>query len=231
MKRYVVWGFVASVLAGAVAACVSLFGGASDELRQRVLGSAIVILLAGLMAMACASGIVRGGVVARVGVASAIVTALLSLVGIWGELQDQAFGRAVLTLGLLALSAAFATLLRCATLRPAHRWVTVATIVCAGILVSLALASTWELVELRAVAEPITALLVLAGAGTIVAWALHLVTLSPPGSSAFDAAVSAPQCRHCVSCGAPALDVAADGVRCRDCGASFRVSLPLSLTS
>ncbi len=231
MKRYVVWGIVASVLAGAVAACVALFGGASSELRERVLGSAIVVLLAGLMAMACAAGLARGGGVARVGVASAIVTALLSLVGIWGELQDPTFGRAVLTVGLFALSAAFATLLRCATLRPAHRWVTAATIVCAGILVLLALASTWELVELRAVAEPITALLVMAGAGTIVAWALHLAGLSPPGSSALDAAASAPRCRHCVSCGAPALDVLVDGVRCRDCGASFRVSLSLSPTS
>ncbi|UTW44821.1 hypothetical protein KFE80_10520 [bacterium SCSIO 12696] len=114
-------GFLA--LTGVLAVAMVLVG-RFGELELKILLSTLVVSAANVCALSCAAAMERHGyrVTGLSGVGCAVVAGLMSLLGIWVEVDSKVFWQTTVTAIICAATMAHLFLLLLPTLQPRHRW-------------------------------------------------------------------------------------------------------------
>lgn len=198
LRTFALRSLIVSVIATAVLGIVAVIGNKFDDLTVRILLSAVVVSVASLASLTCATLLERRQrhPLAVAGIALAVAAAGLILVGLWAHISATDYWRVTGTTGIVAIATAQICLLWLA--RPAARfaWVQWAAFAVwyglAGIIVWM----IWGEPPEEMIWRPLSVFAILSSAVTIVIPVLHKLNsgadaVSPPPSS------NRMTCPHC----------------------------------
>lgn len=198
LRSFALRSLIVSVIATALLGIIAVLGNRFDDLTARILMTSVVVSIASLASLTCATLLERRPrhPLALAGIALAVVAAALIVVGLWAHINATDYWRVSGSTGVVAIATAQICLLWLA--RPAARfaWVQWAAFAVwyglAGIIVWM----VWGDPPEEMIWRPLSVLAILAGAVTIVTPVLHKL------NSGADEATPAPSsermtCPHC----------------------------------
>lgn len=218
-RRTTLRAFLVAIAVSALMGILALLTGDFSELEVKVLVSSLTIS-AGTLCALCAAAVreARGHhPLAVPTVWAATLGTVTTLVGLWGEVDGEAYWKLAATFAVGAAVGSHGCLVGMARLAEPHRWVARAAFGAAAVLGGLLLVMLWGEVDGEGLFRLMGALAVAATGLTLAIPVLHRMDALEGG-----AAPPAPRGLHCPGCGAP-LDSAPDGTPCPRCGARFRV--------
>lgn len=198
LRTFALRSLIVSVIATAVLGIVAVIGNRFDDLTVRILLSAVVVSVASLASLTCATLLERRQrhPLAVAGIALAVAAAGLILVGLWAHISATDYWRVTGTTGIVAIATAQICLLWLA--RPAARfaWVQWAAFAVwyglAGIIVWM----IWGEPPEEMIWRPLSVFAILSSAVTIVIPVLHKLN-SGAAEAAAEPASSRMTCPHC----------------------------------
>jgi len=208
VKRLSLRILIGAVAFSALLGVYALLAGEFGRIEARVLLTSLTVSATSILAMACGVAWERAalGRVPAVGTVLAVVTCLLTIVGIWADPRSVAYFKVTVSVCLAATACAHASLLALATGAP--RWSRLAGYGLACALAAAVALMVWLEADDELAWRWVGVLAVLLAAATIAVPVLHRTS----GKEA-----QAPQSRFCPACGAEA------GSPCPNCGARFHV--------
>jgi hypothetical protein len=124
LKKLFLYALIVSVCASAVLGIIAILSGDFGDLQVKVLLTSLTISGASLAGLCCGAAFEahRGRYFACAGMLLGAVAALLILIGIWGEVSQDAFWKATATVSVFAAGFAHTCLLRLARLSRRYLW-------------------------------------------------------------------------------------------------------------
>lgn len=198
LRTFALRSLIVSVIATAVLGIIAVLGNRFDDLTVRILLSSVVVSIASLASLTCATLLERRPrhPLAVAGIALAVAAAGLILVGLWARINATDYWRVAGSTGVVAIASAQICLLWLA--RPAKRfeWVQWAAFAVwyglAGIIVWVIFGEPPE----EMIWRPLSVLAILSGAVTIVVPVLHKLN-SGADEAAARPASNRMTCPHC----------------------------------
>lgn len=180
LRTFALRSLIVSVIATALLGIIAVLGNTFDDLTVRILMTSVVVSIASLAALTCATLLERRPrhPLAIAGIALAVAAAALILVGLWSHINATDYWRVTGSTGVVAIATAQICLLWLA--HPAERfaWVQWAAFAAwyglAGIIVFM----MWGDPPEEMIWRPLSVLAILAGAVTIVVPVLHKLNAS-----------------------------------------------------
>lgn len=213
---------IVSVVATALLGIIAVLGNRFDDLTVRILLSAVVVSIASLASLTCATLVERQPrhPLATAGISLAVASAALILVGLWGHINATDYWRVTATAGIAAIATAQVCLLWLA--RPAARfaWVQWAALAVWYGLAGVIVWAIWGEPPEELIWRPMSIFAILAGAVTIVVPVLH--KLNVPEAEPADEPVSIRL--TCPDCGA-ALEGGSGEATCAMCGFAATITV------
>ncbi len=198
LRTFALRSLIISVIATAVLGIVAVLGNRFDDLTVRILLSAVVVSVASLASLTCATLLERRPrhPLATGGIALAVAAAALILVGLWAHINATDYWRVAGSAGVVAIATAQICLLWLA--RPAARfaWVQWAALAVWYGLAGIIVWTIWGDPPEEMIWRPLSVFAILSGAVTIIVPVLHKL------NSGADAASPLPSsnrmtCPHC----------------------------------
>ncbi len=198
LRTFALRSLIISVIATAVLGIVAVLGNRFDDLTVRILLSAVVVSVASLASLTCATLLERRPrhTLATCGIALAVVAAGLILVGLWAHINATDYWRVTGSTGVVAIATAQICLLWLA--RPAARfaWVQWAAL---GVWYGLAGMIVWTIwgdPPEEMIWRPLSVFAILSGAVTIIVPVLHKLNAGAD-EAAVEPASNRMTCPHC----------------------------------
>jgi hypothetical protein len=129
----------------AVVAIISVMSGEFGKLQAKILATCFTVSAASICSMSCAAFIEKKRCVqlGLAGICLSIVSAILVIVGIWTEIDSDAYWKTTITFAVAAISFAYAFLLTLAELEDKHKWVQRVFCVSVGVLALQIIVAIW----------------------------------------------------------------------------------------
>lgn len=153
----------------AVVAIISVLSGEFGELQSKILATCFAVSAASICSMSCAAFIekkrrVRLGMA---GISLSIASAIFVIVGLWTEIDSDAYWKTTITFTVVAISFAYAFLLTLAELEERHNWVQQVFCVCVGVLALQIVVAIWGEIEAEGYFRVLAVVAILVGLQTL----------------------------------------------------------------
>ncbi len=207
LRSFALRSLIVSVIATALLGIIAVLGNRFDDLTARILLTSVVVSIASLASLTCATFLERRPrhPLALAGIALAVVAAALIVVGLWAHINATDYWRVSGSVGVVAIVTAQICLLWLAQPAARFAWVQWAAFAVwyglAGIIVWM----IWGEPPEEMIWRPLSVLAILAGAVTIVVPVLHKLN---SGAAA-----------------APAVERTTLHATCPDCGAGLTLEM------
>jgi hypothetical protein len=214
---------IASVALSALLGAWALLAGDFGSVEAKILLTSLSVSAASILGMGCAVAWERRrfGLAPHAGLVLALVACAGVVAGIWAEIGDETWWKAVASCALAAIALAHACLLTLARLARSHAWARWAAVGCAAGTAGSAIVMPWtEAVDLEWWWRWTGVGAVPRAAFTIAVPILHRLSGLPPERAA--EAELALRVRACPPCGA-AADAPLGEIACVACGGRVRV--------
>lgn len=220
MKRIAIRALIGSIAISAALGIYALLAGDFGELEVKVLLTSLTVSGASILAMACSTALGRAewGPTPRIGIALALLGAILALIGMWFEIGEDGFWKLTGMLTWFAIATAHTCLLSISRLAPRFLWALAASIGTAYLLATLSTVMMWGELDNDGWWRALGVLGILYAAFSLLVPIFHRI-------SCLEIDVPTAEVSHCPACGAPLAAPVAVGrdARCTTCGAKFRV--------
>lgn len=162
-------GFLGFLVLTAVLAIYSILTDTFGPLQAKILGTSAIISAASILSMACAAFLERRRIpwLGFSGIASAVAAALVSIVAIWGEIENRDMIRVIMSLAVLAVGFAHAFLLVLPQLDRDQEWVQKASSTIIAVLAVMLIAMIWGDFESEWYARILSVMAILTGLVTL----------------------------------------------------------------
>jgi hypothetical protein len=222
MRRVALTTALVAVGVSALLGVYALVGGAFGDTEGKVLGTALLVTAAAVVALAAAVALESGrlGRLPYLGVASAISGFGMLVVGVWAELDADQYLRPAVTLVVVSLACGYMGLIGLARLPGRQQWTVAAAYVLAGLAAAMIIAALWIEPPSEAYWRGGGVVFILLAAATVTVPILHRMADIPvPGAGPASAVAHCPFCGAAVS-GPPGTDLS-----CSECLRTWRVEL------
>jgi hypothetical protein len=223
MKRAALTTALVAVALSAALGVYALVGGGFGDTEGKVLGTSLLVTAAAVIALAAAVAL-EGGRLGRLpylGVAAAIAGFGMLVVGVWAELDVDAYLRTAFTLVVVSLAVGYMGLIGLARLPGRQQWTVTAAYVLAGVAAGMIAAAIWFEPPAEAYWRGGGVVFILLAAATVTVPILHRMADIPgPVSRGESAPIT-----HCPFCGASATGIAGSPVHCPACGRDWSVEV------
>jgi len=222
MKRAALTTALVAVAVSAALGVYALVGGSFGDTEGKILGTAMLVTAAAIIALAAAMALESGrlGWLPYVGVAAAIVGFGMLIFGMWIEIDVDPFVRAAGTLIVVSLMTGYMGLIGLARLPGRQQWTVAGAHTLAAASAALVIAAIWVEPSSDVYWRAGGVVFVLFAAATVTVPILHRMADIPEPS----AGVS-PEVSHCPFCGAPVSGAAGSRIRCAACGRDWVVEI------
>lgn len=124
LKQFCLWSMIGFLSLSALLAIVSLLSGHFGETQLKVILTTLTISGASICGMACSAFIEKRGMarLGGVGIACASMAAMLSIGGIWSEVDMEVYWKTTITLIIISVAFAHCLLLFIPILASSYRW-------------------------------------------------------------------------------------------------------------
>ena len=149
IKRLSLKTFIGFLVLTALVAIISLLGGEFGELQVKILVTTFTISAASICSMSCAAFIERRKS-ARLGLSGIFLSAagaILLIVGLWTEVNNDEYWKATVTLIVFAVAFAHAFLLALPELDDRQKWARIVSAGSIGLLALQIVAAVWGQIE------------------------------------------------------------------------------------
>jgi hypothetical protein len=222
LRRIGLGAFFASVAVNAALGIYAVLAPEFGETQGKILGTSLSVTGAVLLALACEPAWERM-LLEPVPTSGAVLGALgfsLTIAGIWGEPESEAFGKATASIMTVAVACAAASVLALARLAPRHRWVVALTLGLVAVGAALVTIVPWLGDDpgewyLRSMGVVLIALAAFAVSVPVLHWVDR--------SALADAAPRTGTVRYCPYCGGTLAGELGTTLTCPRCGRDFRV--------
>jgi hypothetical protein len=223
VRRVALTIFFTSVVVNATLGIYAVLAPDFGETQAKVLATSLCVTGAVLVALACEPAWERGllGHVPHAGAALGAIGFSLTIVGMWGEIDSDVYGKLMGTSFVAGAGCTAASLLALARLAGRHRWVFRTALVLLTISATMVAVMLW--LGTDPPAEYARALGVVAIA--FAAFAVTVPVLHWVDRGALRAIASSSSIRYCPCCGKALTGEAGVPVACERCGAAFVVRL------
>lgn len=218
------WGlatFFVSIGVNAALGVYAVLAPDFGETQSKILSTSLFVTAAILVALMCEPAWERGllGPVPYAGALLGITGFVLSIVGMWSEIDSELYGKVLGTTFVGAAACTAASLLVLAQLASNHRWVFVTTLVLLAVGASMLAIVLWLDDDTpEAYIRAMGAVLIVLAAFAVTVPVLHWVDRNALAAADVTGAV-----RYCPYCGKRVEgDLEAD-ISCRSCGTAFSV--------
>ena len=162
-------GFLGFLVVTAVLAIYSILTDTFGPLQAKILGTSAIISAASILSMACAAFLERRRIpwLGFTGIASAVAAALVSIIAIWGEIENRDMIRAIMSLVVVAVGFAHAFLLVLPQLDRNQEWVQKASSTIIAVLAIMLIAMIWGDFESEWYARILSVMAILTGLVTL----------------------------------------------------------------
>lgn len=166
----------------ALIAIVSVLAGEFGETQWKILATTFTVSSASICSMSCAAFIERKKHIALglSGILLSVCAAILLIVGIWPEIDNDTYWKTTITLAVLAVGSAHAFLLVLPELAPTHKWVQPVASVCIGVLALQIIIAVWGEIDENVYYRVLTAVAIIVGLETLAV--PILMKLRPTGA-------------------------------------------------
>jgi hypothetical protein len=138
IRRIFLWVFIAFLSLTALIAIFTVLGGAFGKTVDKVLATTFTISAASICAMACAAFVEKkANPIGTVGIISAGITALVTIIEIWGEINSSGYWKLTGSLIVISIALAHSSLLLIPNLAANHRWTQILAVVFIALLALL----------------------------------------------------------------------------------------------
>lgn len=208
---------VVNAALGIYALVVPHFG----SLQGKVLATSACVTGAGLLTLGCLPAWERQRLafVPRLGIAAAPLGFALLVIGIWTEVESDAFGKAAATVLVVAVVCTLACVLSLADLAPRFRHILPVAGALALVLGGMIIGGIWVEFPGAWYGRAIGVAAVLFAAATVSVPILHRASRGEPGA----VTTGQPDVRFCPACGHPLVAGAGGEAACASCGTRFQV--------
>lgn len=221
MQRLALRLLIGSVVVSAGMGIYALLVGDFGETEGRILATTFSVSAASILAMACAAAWERGRLAALppAGAAVAVAAFTLVIIGVWSEPGAAAYWKSTVTLLILSVVAAHASLLSLVRLAPAQQWAMRSAFVASAVLTALLLVVVWRESGGATMGRWVGVAAIVLSATTIMVPVFGRIRrIDVAGALA-----AAPAVAFCPRCG-EALDAPSGEVTCGGCGVRFRLA-------
>lgn len=170
IRRALLGGFIGFLMLTALVGIVSVLSGEFGELQIKILLTCLTISVASIFSMACAAFIEKRQhrVLGLSGITLSIAAAMLTILGLWTEIDSEVYWKSTLTLGVLAAAFAHGFLLLLPRLTDRQRWVQALALFCIGVLAIQIMVAAWGEIEEESYYRILAVVAILVGLGTLV---------------------------------------------------------------
>lgn len=170
LRRILLQAFLVFLGLTALVAIGSVLSGDIGELQFKILITTFSISAASICAMSCAAFMGSRGPapVGIAGMALAVLSAVLLILGLWGEIRDDVFWKTMITCGVFAVSFAHALLLLLPELDARHRWLQWASAGTIGLLAIQIAGALWGEIDESSYYRVLTVVAIVVGLETLV---------------------------------------------------------------
>jgi hypothetical protein len=228
-KKIALWILITSVGASAILGIIIVLAGSFSELQIRIILTTLTISAASICALACGAlwESRRKLLLPLPGTMLASLAAILVIIGIWAEVDNEGFWRFTVSVGLLAVATAHACLLALARLAARFIWIRVVAFIAVYVLAGLFIYLIYLTPKGDTFVRIIGAISIIVAALTILTPLFHRlsrgdldevrtrVATEHPGHSATIT---------CPRCGEPQIN-SSDEIECGNCGCRFVVTI------
>lgn len=133
----------------ALIAIISVLSGEFGKLQEKVLATCFTVSAASICSMSCAAFIEKSRHVklGLAGICLSIISSVLVIVGLWPEIDGDAYWKTTATLAVAAIALAYTFLLLLPDLDDKRKWVQRVFPVCVGVLALQIIAALWGEIE------------------------------------------------------------------------------------
>jgi len=149
IKKSSLWGFIGFLGLTALIAILSVLSGSFGAFQFKVLATTFSISAASICSMACAAFMEKRKLIGLglVGIGLAAASAIFVIVGVWTEIDSEAFWKTAVTLITVTVAFAHAFLLALPDLDKVYRWLPWLSAVTIGILTLQIVGAVWGEIE------------------------------------------------------------------------------------
>jgi hypothetical protein len=218
MIRLALWVLIASVVVGALMGIWALLVGDVGETQWRMLGTTFSITGAGALVIVFGRSVGRAdlGRLPYAGFALTLGSLLAINGGLWGHVDAEWFWKLMLSLVVVTLTVAHASLVSPAGLAVAFRWVAWAAIGSGVLLAALILLAIWGDVEGSTIGRAIGVFAILAAAASVAVPVMRRLSRIPAPTD------PAAMVNYCPRCGEGLAESPGD-IECPHCGAHAHI--------
>lgn len=221
-RRWAFRALLGSIAISALMGIWAILGGDFDELAMKVLATSLSISAACVLGIAALGGWHLAGAraLSRGGVVSSIAALVMTIPGIWLEVDTDEWWQLVVSFVLIAVAAAHGSLLAHTRLAPRFEWARPAATALAGLLGCLLLAILWDVADDddTMTQQAIAVVSILLAAATLAVVVFHFM------SRVESAERGGADICFCPRCGKRMWQPAGE-VRCPHCDARFRIDV------
>ena len=169
IRRLLLKVFLGFLALTAVVAIISVLSGDFGELQLKILATCFSISAASICAMACAAFIEKKPLteLGLAGISLASASALLLIVGLWMEIDGEAYWKTTVTLIVAAVAVAHALLLFLPELDEGHKWIQRVAAASIAVLALQIIVAVWGEIGEDAYYRILTAVAIIVGLETL----------------------------------------------------------------
>lgn len=145
IRAFLLRAFIGFLGLTALVAIVCLLSGEFGDVQMKILATTFTISAASICSMSCAAFIEKRKSIklGLSGIALSVAAAALAIIGMWPEIQSDAFWKTAATLGVLAIAFAHAFLLVLPDLDRSHKWLQPVSSASIGVLALQIIIAVW----------------------------------------------------------------------------------------
>ncbi|TWU20764.1 hypothetical protein [Bythopirellula polymerisocia] len=153
----------------AVVAIISVLSGEFGELQEKILATCFTVSAASICSMSCAAFIEKKRRVqlGLTGIGLSIASAILVIIGLWTEIDSDAYWKTTVTFTVAAISFAYAFLLTLDQLEERHKWVQRVFCMCVGVLALQIVVAIWGEIEAEGYFRALAVVAIVVGLQTL----------------------------------------------------------------
>jgi peptidoglycan/LPS O-acetylase OafA/YrhL len=146
IRKTFLWSFIGFLSLTAIVGVFSVLTSGFGDTQIKVLATTFTVSAASICAMSCAAFFEKGRAknLGLIGILFAGIAALLTIVGIWGEISEEPYWKTTISLIVVSVALAHAFLLLMPGLKENHQWIRKSAIIFIAILALQIIFAVWS---------------------------------------------------------------------------------------